>query len=98
MDATSHEIEFRDGVHGLIVWGMAILLGAILAFAAAATLSPRPVLTTPTAATAEPLLAFELDQLFRSDRAAAQAGNDAEVRAQTARILTSGLGHAGMAA
>ena len=95
--ATSHEIEFRDGVHGLIVWGIAILIGAILAFAAAATVSPRPVPTTPTAATAEPLLAFELDRLFRSDRTAAQAGNDTEVRAQAARILTSGLGHAGMA-
>ena len=81
----------------MIVWGIAILIGAILAFAAAATVSPRPVPATPTAATAEPLLAFELDRLFRSDRTAAQVGNDTELRAQAARILTSGLGHAGMA-
>jgi hypothetical protein len=95
--ATSHEVEFRDGVHGLIVWGIAILIGAILTLVAAATVSPRPILTTPTAATAEPLLAFELDRLFRSERTAAQPGNDTEARAQAARILTSGLGHTGMA-
>ena len=95
--ATPHEIEFRDGIHGLAVWAIAVLIGAILAFAAAATVSPRPVLATPTAATAEPLLAFELDRLFRSDRAATQPTTDAEVRAQAARILTSGLGHTGMA-
>jgi hypothetical protein len=92
--STSHEIEFRDGVHGLVVWGIAILIGAILAFTAAATVAPR---NTPTTPTTEPLLAFELDRLFRSDRTAAQAGNDTEARAQAARILTSGLGHAGMA-
>jgi hypothetical protein len=93
--STSHEIDFRDGVHGLVVWGMAILIGAILAFTAAAPVAPRAVLSA--AATAEPLLAFELDRLLRSDRAPAQTGNDTEVRAQAARILTSGLGHAGMA-
>jgi hypothetical protein len=95
--ATSHETEFRDGVHGLVVWGIAILIGAILAFSAVATVAPRPILTSPTAATAEPLLAFELDRLFRSERTAAQAGNDTEARAQAARILTSGLGHKEMA-
>jgi hypothetical protein len=95
--ATPHEIEFRDGIHGLAVWGIAVLIGAILALTAAATVSPRPVVATPTAATAEPLLAFELDRLFRSDRTPAQSGNDAEARAQAARIITSGLGHTGMA-
>src|SRR5579872_6474100 len=95
--ATPHEIEFRDGVHGLIVWGLAILIGAILALTAAATVAPRPAPTTPTATTAEPLLAFELDRLFRSERTTVQAGNDTEARAQAARILTSGLGHTGMA-
>ncbi len=93
----SHEIEFRDGIQGLAVWGIAILIGAILAFTAAATVAPRSIPTTPTAATAEPLLAFELDRLFRSDRTTVQAGNDTEARAQAARILTSGLGHTGMA-
>ncbi len=30
-DATPHEVEMRDGTHGLIVWALAVVLGAILA-------------------------------------------------------------------
>jgi hypothetical protein len=91
-----HEVEFRDGIHGLLVWGTAIIIGSFLAFAATRTVAPRADLTTPTASTAEPLLAFELDRLFRSDRRPADSGNDSEIRAQAARIITSGLGHSGM--
>src|ERR1700674_1496930 len=74
-----HEVEFRDGVHGLLVWGLAILIGAFLAFAATRTVAPRADLTTPTASTAELLLAFELDRLFRSERGLADTGNDSEI-------------------
>jgi hypothetical protein len=91
-----HEVEFRDGIHGLLVWGLAIIIGAFLAFAATRTLAPRADLTTPAASTAEPLLAFELDRLFRADRRPTDSGNDPEIRAQAARIITSGLGHSGM--
>lgn len=93
----SHEVEFRDGVHGLLVWGLTIIIGVFLAFVATRPVASHPDLTTPSAATAEPLLAFELDRLFRSDRKPADPGNDAEIRAQAARIITSGLGHASMA-
>ncbi len=30
-DSTQHEVDVRDGVHGLIVWAVAIVLGALLA-------------------------------------------------------------------
>src|ERR1700704_920268 len=63
-----HEIEFRDGIHGLLVWAAALIIGAFLAFATTKTAGSRVDLTSPTAATAEPLFAFELDRLFRSDR------------------------------
>jgi hypothetical protein len=56
----------------------------------------RADLTAPTAATAEPLLAFELDRLFRSDRSPTELGNDSEIRAQAARIITTAVGHTGM--
>jgi hypothetical protein len=92
----SHEVEFRDGIHGLLVWGLAIGIGAFFALAATKAVVPRPDATSPTAAAAEPLLAFELDRLFRSDRRAADAGDD-EIRAQAARIIASGLGHSVMA-
>lgn len=95
--AISHEVEFRDGIHGLLVWGLAIIIGAFLAFAATKTIAPRPDVTRPAAGTTEPLLAFELDRLFRSDRRLADAGADSELYAQAARIITSGLGHSSMA-
>jgi hypothetical protein len=96
-DPTPDAVEFRDGVHGLLVWGLAILIGAFLALSGTRMAAGRTDLTAPTAATAESLLAFELDQLFRSDRTPAEPGNDPELRAQAARIITVGLGHAGMA-
>jgi hypothetical protein len=95
--ASAHEVEFRDGIHGLLVWGGAIVIGAFLALAATRTAAPRSEVTNPTATTAEPLLAFELDRLFRSDRKPADASIDPEIRAQAARIITSGLGHSDMA-
>ncbi|HSV00126.1 MAG TPA: hypothetical protein VLI91_08460 [Roseiarcus sp.] len=90
--------ELRDGVHGLLVWGLAILIGAVLTLSASRAVTGRADLTAPTAATAEPLLAFELDRLFRSDRAPADIGNDSAIRAQAARILTTAAGRAGMRA
>jgi hypothetical protein len=97
-DATPHEVELRDGIHGLVVWGIAIIIGAFLTFAATRTAAPRPDLTTPTAASAEPLLAFELDRLFRSDDKPADPNSDPQIRAQAARIISSGLGHSAIAA
>jgi hypothetical protein len=95
-----HEIEFRDGVHGLLVWGLALILGALLAVAAARTLTDRGAgdPTAPTTARAEPLLAFELDRLFRTDRSSANPGDQREIREQALRIVTSSLGHSDMAA
>ena len=69
-------VEFRDGIHGLLVWGLAILMGALLTLSASRIVAGRAELSAPTAATAEPLLAFELDRLFRSDRSPTELGND----------------------
>jgi hypothetical protein len=92
------EIDFRDGIHGLLVWGLAVLIGAVLTLGAARTLAPATgSLAAPSASTAEPLLAYEIDRLFRSERRQADAG-DADFRAQAARIITTSLGHADMAA
>jgi hypothetical protein len=99
-EETLEESEFRDGTHGLVVWALALIIGAVLTFAAARAIqTPSTGRSNPanSAAMGEPRLALELDQLFRSDRKLPDAG-DAEIRAQAARIITSGLGHSGMAA
>ena len=36
-DATEHESDIRDGSHGLIVWGLGILLGALIALSGIGT-------------------------------------------------------------
>jgi hypothetical protein len=96
--ATPHEVGFRDGVHGLLVWGVAILIGAALTFATPRTTSPRPDGTVPTTSNAESFLAVELDRLMRSDRTPGDANaNDSALRAQAARIIFSGLGRTGVA-
>ncbi len=89
-------IDFSDGVYGLLVWGVAILIGALLALSARPSDLSAPDLTRPTSSTAEPLLALEIDQLFRSDNKPTDP-SDPEIRAQAARILTTGLGHSTMA-
>ena len=83
--ATADEVELRDGLHGLLVWGLAILIGAALAlgFARTAAAPATSNVLAPTASTAEPLLAFELDRLFRADRRAGEAV-EPDVRAQAA--------------
>jgi hypothetical protein len=97
--ATAEEVEFRDGIHGILVWGLAIIIGATLAWGTMRAAAPQAASNAlaPTAATAEPLLAFELDRLFRADRRAGEAV-EPDLRAQAARIITTSLGHADMAA
>jgi hypothetical protein len=97
--ATPQEIEFRDGSHGLAVWALAILIGAALTSAAPPAGGTRPA-AFPTTSNLESFLAFELDQLFRSDRKPDEVIADdsrSQLRAQAARIFSSGLGSAGIA-
>jgi hypothetical protein len=92
------EVEFRDGIHGLLVWAVAVLIGAVLAVAVSSAVSPQrgTDAKSSTASIAEPLFALELDQLFRSDRKPTDPG-DEELRGQATRIISSGLGHRSMA-
>jgi hypothetical protein len=96
---TADEIHFRDGLHGLLVWGLAVIIGAGMTWAAATALATasRPTAAAPRDATAsEPsYLALELDRLFRAERP--PAPGEAEARAEAGRIIQSGLGHSDIA-
>ena len=37
--AASDEVQFRDGIHGLLVWSLSVVAGGVLAFLAAATVA-----------------------------------------------------------
>jgi hypothetical protein len=95
--AGEDEVEFRDGVHGLLVWGLAVIIAILLEIAAAnvaASAAARaagpmsPSHGSPS--NTEPFLALELDRLFRSDRPGERV--DAETRAEASRIISTGLG------
>jgi hypothetical protein len=98
-EAPVDEIHFRDGLHGLLTWGLAIIIGAAMTWVAAETLSlaakPNPTAASSSARTNEPsFLAFELDRLFRSDRLTAVSEAD---RAEAGRIIETTLGHQSVA-
>src|SRR3981081_2625648 len=62
------EVESRDGLHGLAVWALAVVLGSMVAaFVGAATIN-RPSPASANASSAEPVLSYELDRLFRAVR------------------------------
>ncbi len=97
-DATADEIHFRDSVHGLLVWGLAVIIGVGMTWAAATSLTNSKVPSTAPRDTSvnEPsFLTYELDRLFRSDRA--PQGGDAEARAEAGRIIQTALGRTDIA-
>jgi hypothetical protein len=97
--ADTGDIEYRDGVHGLLVWAIATSLAGLLALGAAQAVSrlagPSGGQTGPEASVAgENIIAFDLDRLFRSDRP--QAGDMSYTRAEAARILLTTASHRGL--
>jgi hypothetical protein len=93
------EVEFRDGIHGLLAWALATLLIAVLAVAAAPSLSrlaaPSSNSAGPSTSVAgENLIAEDLDRLFRSERPA--TGDINYARAEAGRILLTTASHRGL--
>lgn len=96
------ESEFRDGVHGLVTWGLAILLTAMLGITGAAMLTPMMApgggAEGPAASTTgENIIASELDMLFRSPRPVSDT-NITYQRSEASRILLKANGRQGISA
>jgi hypothetical protein len=96
------EVEYRDGLHGLLTWALATVLTGLLLVVAAQAL---PRLAAPSAGSAGPatsvagenIIAFDLDRLFRGGERRQQVDFD-RVRAEAARILLTVSSHEGMRA
>jgi hypothetical protein len=89
--APPDEIEFRDGIHGLIAWALGVMLGAVLLSLTASTFAASNAAAPPRDAAGAPsFLSYEIDRLFRSERRPEFA--TAEARAEAARIIMKGLG------
>jgi hypothetical protein len=95
--AHSDVVEFRDGTHGLVAWALAVLIAGLVAAASAANIASKAVqpATSPESTTGEPLIAYELDRLFRAERRPAD-GDLTYSRAEAGRILLAATGRRGI--
>jgi hypothetical protein len=94
------EIEFRDGMHGVIVWALAIVIAAFFTVSgiSAASRAVAPTSTTAGASesvASESIVASELDELFRSNNRISDS-EFAYHRAEAGRILLKSSSHAGI--
>lgn len=96
-DAHSDVVEFRDGTHGVLAWALAVLITGLVTAASVAGIASKAVqpATSPAATTGEPLITYELDRLFRSDRHALE-GDITYSRAEAGRILLAATGRRGI--
>ena len=100
--ADPEDMELRDNLHGLLVWGLATLLTLMLVFAAATATTrlaaPSGGTGPSTSVAGENTIAFDVDRLLRSDRRPAEAAADiSSTRAEVSRILLTASGHSGVA-
>lgn len=100
-DATAHEVEVRDGSHGITVWALGVLIGGYLAAMGIANVTGAVASSAGSAiaaganaiseSSADPLT-LVTDQLMRSDETNAQAVNNAaDIRSEAARLITSSV-------
>jgi hypothetical protein len=96
VSAIDEDGERWDGLHGLMSWALAVLIGGVfLAFLGAAAIDHSPTRTSAgTTTAAEPLLGYELDKLFRAPRR--PPADLRETRAEAGRILMTSSSHSGV--
>jgi hypothetical protein len=91
--------EYRDGMHGLLVWALATLLSALVLVAA---LQAAPHLAAPSGGASagpsasvagENIIAYDLDRLFRGGE---RRGDMTYTRSEAARILLTTSSHRGL--
>ena len=103
-DATLDEVRFRDGVNGLVFWGLGMIISALFTFltlasaAGTATTAVGQAVGGATSAAASALPSVNTDYvsdlLLRAtatgpQQTAAQPRSDADVRSEIARIVTA---------
>lgn len=92
-DATEHEVEVRDGAHGLVVWGVSIVVAAVLVALGVAGVAGATVSATRGALIdggRSDAVAYTIDALFRAPKQPTPAAVTDADRREVARILTLG--------
>lgn len=100
-DATEEESDIRDGSHGLAMWGLGVLLGAIVTFSgitAAVSTATTAASNVAAGATAAAVGSADeiadrgeliVDRLLRGGPAAPEGASVADQRGEVSRILLS---------
>jgi len=94
-ESTEHEVEFRDGLHGGLVWGVGVVIGAALLLSAAGNVADKAAQTagqaasTAAASTNDPMGAI-LDTMVRPTSAQAGATGPAAAPTQGNRRTAQG--------
>jgi hypothetical protein len=100
IEAGKDDVEFRDGIYGIWVWAIALVLTVLMTWVTAQSLTRLSTPTTGSSAQSvagENIIAYDLDRLFRADRRA-QNVDMTYVRSEAARILLTTAGHSGITA
>jgi hypothetical protein len=93
-DASEHEVEVGDGIHGLVVWALGVLLGALIAIHAAGSVFGIAAQTGSAVSSGASSFMSGLstetivDALFRSDSASGPQASQ-ETRGEAGRIVAS---------
>jgi hypothetical protein len=85
-DAKGHEVEMRDGVHGLIVWGVNIVIGALVA----SWVTLAGISGVVSTASNSGAMDYYADKLMRAEGATppTAGSSNSQDTAQISRILT----------
>jgi hypothetical protein len=90
-------VEFRDGMHGILAWAIAVVITGLVAAATAASIGSKAVqpAISPATSSGEPLVSYELDRLFRAERRPPQVDLTYS-RAEAGRIILTASGRQGI--
>jgi hypothetical protein len=89
-DATPNEVEFRDSAHGLLVWSLAILVGAVMATSGLTAASKGLAGAAGSLTATSDSVTATSDLLLRTEKPVQQVGAF-EVRAEISRLLARSL-------
>jgi hypothetical protein len=89
------EVEFRDGTHGVAVWGLAVTTGAIVAALVAASVARGGLEIGASAARTSDPTGIATDLLLRTTRPPTDARGD-DVRGEMGRLLLRSSGRTEM--
>jgi hypothetical protein len=91
-DALQDEVEFRDGIHGLLVWAVSIVIGSVLAFLIATGAAQVGGEAVKAAASNPSALSTAADALARPGAAStAAASPNAEQNSAAGRTLAAAV-------